>query len=45
MTDKNGEKVGPGKYKAVITILVIPDSESGEKLDESQFTTEIEFTL
>jgi len=45
MTNKDGEKVGPGKYKAVITILAIQEPDYGDKLDESQFTTEIEFSL
>jgi len=44
MTNKDGEKVGSGNYKAVITILAIPESDE-DKLDESQFTTTIEFSL
>ena len=44
MTNKDGEKVGSGTYKAVITILAIPESDE-DKLDESQFTTTIEFSL
>ncbi|NLW03405.1 MAG: hypothetical protein GX027_09120 [Clostridiaceae bacterium] len=45
MTNKDGQKAGPGRYKAVITILVIPDAENGDLTDQSQFTTEIEFSL
>ncbi|HHW00425.1 MAG TPA: hypothetical protein GXX36_12830 [Clostridiaceae bacterium] len=44
MTNKDGEKLTSGKYKAKIDILVIPE-EDGEKIDPSQLTTEIEFDL
>jgi len=49
MTNKAGEKVGPGNYTAVIRILAmpesLPDSDSSITLDESQFTAVIRFTL
>jgi len=44
MTDKDGNRLTSGNYKAVITILAYPD-EGREKLDESQFTTTIDFSL
>jgi len=44
MTDKDGNRLTSGNYKAVITILAYPD-EGGEKLDESQFTATIDFSL
>ncbi len=44
MTDKEGNKVSEGKYKATIKILVI--HEEGEKpIPEEQLTKEIEFTI
>ncbi|HHW30276.1 MAG TPA: hypothetical protein GXX20_01160 [Clostridiaceae bacterium] len=44
MTNKEGEKVAPGKYKAKITVMVIFE-EGDEKIEEDQLTTEIEFAL
>jgi len=44
MTDKEGNKLTAGKYKAKIDIMVIPE-ENSEKIEESQLTTVIEFEL
>lgn len=44
MTNKNGEKLTSGKYKAKIDILVISE-ENDEKIEPSQLTTVIEFDL
>ena len=44
MTDKEGNRAEPGKYKAVITIPANP-GEEGEKPDLSQLTTTVEFSL
>lgn len=44
MTDKNGKRLESGDYKAVITILAVPELD-GEAFDESQFTTTIGFSL
>lgn len=44
MTNKEGEKVSPGKYRAEIEIMVIPE-EGQEKIDESQLKTVIDFEL
>lgn len=44
MTNKDGEKLESGKYTAVITIMAIPES-GEEKLDESQFTATVAFSL
>jgi len=44
MTNKEGEKLTSGKYKAKIKILAITE-ENDEKIDENQLTTVIEFDL
>ncbi|HOQ38157.1 MAG TPA: BsuPI-related putative proteinase inhibitor [Acetivibrio sp.] len=44
MTDKEGNKLTSGKFKAKIDILVVPEDES-QVIEESQFTTVIEFEL
>lgn len=44
MTDKEGNKLTSGKYKAKIEIMVVQEDEK-EKIDESQLTTVIEFEL
>ncbi len=44
MTNKDGEKAGPGKYRAEIEILVIQE-EGQEPIDESQLKTVIDFEL
>ncbi len=44
MTNKAGEKLTSGKYKAEIEILVLPEGE-GEKIDKSQLKTILEFDL
>lgn len=44
MVNKEGEKLSPGKYKAKIDILVMPD-ENCEKIDEKQLTTSIGFSI
>lgn len=43
MTNKDGEKLTTGNYKAEIKILAITDEE--EKIEEEQLTTVINFTL
>lgn len=43
MTDKDGVKLTLGNYKAVINILAMYDSE--EKIDDSELTTTIDFSL
>lgn len=44
MTNKDGEKLTTGKYKAQITILVITE-EGEEKIAEDQLTAVIDFSL
>jgi len=44
LTDKDGNKLTSGKYKAEIEIMVISE-ENDEKYDESQLTKVIDFTL
>jgi len=44
MTDKEGNKLTTGKYKAKIDIMVVPE-DNGEKIEESQLTAEVEFEL
>lgn len=43
MTNKDGEKLTSGNYKAEIKILVITEEE--EKIEEEQLTTVVEFSL
>ncbi len=43
MTNKDGEKLTSGNYKAVIKILALSDSD--EKIDDSDLTATIEFTV
>ncbi|HHW21510.1 MAG TPA: hypothetical protein GXX26_01330 [Clostridiaceae bacterium] len=43
MTDKDGIKLTSGNYKATINILVY--DMGGEKVDDSELTTTIEFSL
>lgn len=45
MTDKAGQKVGPGEYKAVITVLAVQEAVNAYKFDNSQFTAVIYFYL
>ena len=42
--DKTGNAASPGRYRAEIEILVIPE-EDGDKVDGSQLRTTIEFAL
>ncbi|MBA2133969.1 Spo0E family sporulation regulatory protein-aspartic acid phosphatase [Hydrogenispora sp. UU3] len=42
--DKTGNAASPGRYRAEIEILVIPE-EDGDKVEGSQLRTTIEFTL
>jgi hypothetical protein len=44
MTNKDGQKLTSGDYKAKIEVLVIPE-EDGEKIDPAQLTTVLEFSL
>lgn len=44
MTDKEGQKLTSGNYKAKIDIFVIPEDEKS-KIEESQLTATIEFSL
>jgi len=44
MTNKDGEKLTSGNYKAVIKILALSESDS-EKIDDSELTATIEFTV
>lgn len=44
MTDKDGNKLTSGKYKALIQILAQPADDNG-RLDESQLTTTLEFSF
>lgn len=44
MTNKEGEKLTSGKYKAEIKIMVIP-KENDEKIEDSELTTTIDFIL
>lgn len=44
MTNKDGEKLTSGNYKAVIKILAKSESDS-EKIDESELTATVEFTV
>ncbi len=45
MTDKDGVKLTSGDYKAVINILVMSDDAEGQKIDDSELTATIEFSL
>ncbi len=44
MTNKDGEKLTSGKYKAVIKILALSESDI-EKIDESELTATVKFTI
>lgn len=44
MTNKDGEKLASGNYKAVINVLALSESEN-EKIDDSELTAAIEFTI
>jgi hypothetical protein len=44
MTNKEGDKLTSGKYSAKISIMAIVE-EGDEKIDESQLTTVIDFTI
>jgi hypothetical protein len=44
ITNKEGEKITSGKYKAQISVLVITE-EKDEKIEKDQLTTEIDFSL
>ena len=44
LRDKAGNVVSPGRYRAEIEIMVIPE-EDGEKIEDRQLSTTVEFTL
>jgi len=44
MTNKEGEKLTSGKFKAEISIMAAPEQDE-EKIEESQLSTVLEFTL